>query len=190
MENSATAGDRSDNGSMRKVRRPSRYRALRLSIVLGLPLLLLPLWSKKVSARRLSGNAATRKSSAGDRVQALLDECKSALEIPEDVLVTLVPENPLVVSVTKTKGPGRVFALSLEEPFINGLNDEELKAVMAHELGHVWIFTHHPYLHTEELANEIALRLVSRDTLARVYEKVWQRTGSRGQLRYLPGGAS
>jgi hypothetical protein len=183
---------------MNHSRRHSRYRVLRLSIALGLPLLLLPLWSKKVSAKRPAGNAATRKSSSGDRgtpprgerLQALLEECKSALEIPEDVLLTLVPENPLVVSVTKTKGPGRVFALSLEEPFIDALNDEELKAVMAHELGHVWIFTHHPYLHTEELANEIALRLVSRETLTRVYEKVWQRTGSRGQLRYLPDDAS
>jgi hypothetical protein len=50
----------------------------------------------------------------------------------------------------------------------------------------VWIFTHHPFLQTEAGANDIALRLVSRDALTGVYDKVWRRAGAKGALTYLP----
>ena len=73
-----------------------------------------------------------------------------------------------------------------EDKFLDGLHDDELDSVIAHELGHVWIFTHHPYLQTEEGANEIALRIVSRESLERLYERTWQRTGVKGGLTYLP----
>jgi Zn-dependent peptidase ImmA (M78 family) len=53
---------------------------------------------------------------------------------------------------------------------------------VAHELGHVWIFTHHPYLQTEQLANQIAMRLVARETLEPIYEKLWKRLGVTGDL--------
>ena len=69
---------------------------------------------------------------------------------------------------------------------MKGLSDDELLAAVAHELGHVWIFTHHPYLQTEQLANDIAMRLVSRDALAQMYERVWSRRGTKGDLvRFL-----
>jgi predicted Zn-dependent protease len=61
------------------------------------------------------------------------------------------------------------------------LSADEIEAALAHELGHVWIFTHHPYLQTELLANQVAMRAVSRDALARVYQKVWQ-SGPKGDL--------
>jgi predicted Zn-dependent protease len=78
------------------------------------------------------------------------------------------------------------FQLSIEEGFIDELTDDELEAAVAHELGHVWIFTHHPYLQTEALANQIARRLVTRDSLVRVYEKVWRIKGTKGDLsRFL-----
>ena len=48
---------------------------------------------------------------------------------------------------------------------------------MAHELGHVWVFTHHPYLQTEKLANQIAMRVVTRDSLVNVYHKLWEHGG-------------
>ena len=57
-----------------------------------------------------------------------------------------------------------------------------MSAVVAHELGHVWIFTHHPYLQTEQLANQIAMRLVARETLEPIYEKLWKRLGVTGDL--------
>ena len=74
------------------------------------------------------------------------------------------------------------FRLSFENSFLNELTQGELMAVVAHELGHVWIFTHHPYLQTEQLANTIAMRVVSRESLEKVYEKVWERDGSKGDL--------
>ena len=73
--------------------------------------------------------------------------------------------------------------------FLDALNDEELEAAVAHELGHVWIFTHHPFLQTEELANKIAMRAVTRETLQRVYAKVWERGGTKGDLAWFLGDA-
>lgn len=67
------------------------------------------------------------------------------------------------------------------------LNEDELRAAVAHELGHVWIFSHHPYLHTERLANEIAMRVVSRESLERVYEKLWARDSAKRQVRRVLG---
>jgi len=61
-----------------------------------------------------------------------------------------------------------------------------LSASIAHELGHVWIFTHHPYLQTELLANQIALKVVTREELERVYEKVWKDKG-KGDLKDFLG---
>jgi hypothetical protein len=146
-----------------------------------------------VSARRLAGP----KISAGSttvlslvarerRLQDRMDEFRRRLAIPDDVAVSIVPENALVVSVERLKDRDRGFTATFDAAFLDGLNDDDLGAVIAHELGHVWIFTHHPYLQTEELANEIALRVVSRESLDRVYEKVWKRTGTKGDLVYVP----
>ena len=56
----------------------------------------------------------------------------------------------------------------------------------AHELGHVWIYTHHPYLQTEREANTVAMRAVPRASLERVYTKVWEHQGTIGDLaRFL-----
>jgi Zn-dependent protease with chaperone function len=62
------------------------------------------------------------------------------------------------------------------------LDEVELSAVIAHEIGHLWIYTHHPYLQTEALANRIALKLVGRQALASAYRKLWDRTGEPGDL--------
>ena len=86
---------------------------------------------------------------------------------------SIVPENPLLVSVSPPSENDGAYGLAFEGRFLDQLSDDELRAVVAHELGHVWIFTHHPYLQTEAGANRIAERLVTRQTLERVYAKVW-----------------
>ena len=120
------------------------------------------------------------------KIQELVDDLKGRLPIPDDVRVVIVPANSLLVSVEVLKEPKRGFLLSLEDGFLDKLSEDELKAVIAHELGHIWIFTHHPYLQTEQLANQIAMRLVNRESLVAVYTKVWARTGTKGDLvRFL-----
>jgi hypothetical protein len=120
------------------------------------------------------------------RVQRVVDDVRKRLSIPPEVIVAVVPHDALLVSVERRRDQPGAFTLSFERDFLDGLSEVELTAVVAHELGHVWIFTHFPYLQTEELANEVALRIVSRDTLQNVYDKVWQRTGVKGALAYLP----
>jgi hypothetical protein len=117
-----------------------------------------------------------------DRLQLVTDVLRSRLNILERVLVTVVDHNPLVMSVETLSGRSGPFVITADSKFLQSLNDEELRAAVAHELGHVWIYTHHPYLQTERLANDVALRVVSADVLVPVYEKVWKRTGARGNL--------
>jgi hypothetical protein len=120
-----------------------------------------------------------------DRVQSVVDEFRARLSIPQDIQVSIVATNTLLVSVQRQAG-NEGFLLAFEEAFLRQLNEEEIRAVVAHELGHVWIFTHHPYLQTEQLANGIAMRLVTRESLEPIYEKVWKRVGATGDIgRYL-----
>jgi hypothetical protein len=106
-------------------------------------------------------------------IQAVADALRLKLEVPQAVTVALVPKNPLMASVEPAKESDG-FVISIEEPFAGKLTAEEMKGVLAHELGHVWIYTHHPFLQTEAQANRVAMRLVSRETLEHVYEKVWK----------------
>jgi Zn-dependent protease with chaperone function len=117
-----------------------------------------------------------------DRIQAVVDRLRSELGIPESVDVSIEPEVALIVSVKAPSSPGEPFRLAIESRFLARLEPEELDAALAHELGHVWVFTHHPYLQTERLANQIAMRVVSRASLAGVYHKLWEHGGSKGDL--------
>jgi len=67
-----------------------------------------------------------------------------------------------------------------EASFAERLGDNELAAAIAHELGHVWIYTHFPFLQTEQLANEIAMRVVSRESLVPVYAQMFERVRVSG----------
>jgi hypothetical protein len=117
-----------------------------------------------------------------EQLQRVTDELRRRLNILERVLFTVVNHNPLVMSVETLSGRSGPFVITADADFIRSLSDEELQAAIAHELGHVWIYTHHPYLQTERLANDIALRVISPELLVPVYEKVWKRTGARGNL--------
>src|SRR4030095_7567257 len=114
-----------------------------------------------------------------EKIKKILDELKRQLAIPAPVLAIVVPNNALVVSVQPLEGR-TVFQMSFEEAFLNVLDEDDMRAVIAHELGHVWIFTHHPYLQTEELANKIAYRAVTSDSMDRVYEKLRSRQATGG----------
>jgi hypothetical protein len=102
-----------------------------------------------------------------------------------DVSVVAVPVNDKMVSVEHTagsRGQSGTFEVCFDEHFLAGLDPEELRAAVAHEVGHIWIFSHHPYLQTEALANEIALKLVGRDSLKHLYGKLWTHLGVSGKL--------
>jgi hypothetical protein len=120
------------------------------------------------------------------KIKTLVERFRRDLSIKEEVFVSIVPKNDRLVSVERWKKVSGAFLLSFDENFLATLNDSELGASIAHELGHVWIFTHHPYLQTELLANQIALKVVTREELERVYEKVWKDRG-KGNLRDFLG---
>jgi len=117
------------------------------------------------------------------RLNTVVREFQSRLGIAEQVSVSIVEVNEYLVSVQHSPEAEKGFTIQFERKFLPALTNEELRAVIAHELGHIWIFTHHPYLQTEPLANEKALQLVSRESLEKVYAKVWQRTGQKGSLQ-------
>lgn len=121
-------------------------------------------------------------------LQLIADELIARLALDARVEIAIVTANPKLVSVepAASAGAGRVFTMSFQAGVFDLLDAEELRAVVAHELGHVWIFTHHPYLHTERLANDIARRVVSRESLEKVYAKIWAHAGAKGDVtRFL-----
>jgi hypothetical protein len=120
------------------------------------------------------------------RIQKLVNELRRSLSVTHDVTVELVADNPLKASVEPVKGSGNRFRLAIDRRFLEQLSPDELRAVVAHELGHVWIYTHFPYLQTEQLANQIAMRVVTRESLFLVYGKVWADASSAGSLPRFP----
>lgn len=133
------------------------------------------------AARHTSSTRGLGKEAATRQLQARADAVRTRLGIERAVAVQLVEKNPYVVSVEAPQQAEGPFVVQVEEQMLELLSADELDAVLAHELGHVWIFTHHPYLQTELLANQVAMRAVGRDALARVYEKVWK-DGPKGDL--------
>lgn len=144
----------------------SSRAGFRLSVCLALTL-------AASSVSRASEPEKVQSPTIAGQIQAVADALRLKLDVPQTVTVALVPKNPLMASVEPAK-EGESFVISIEEPFAGKLTADEMKGVLAHELGHVWIYTHHPYLQTEAQANRVAMRLVTRETLEQVYEKVWK----------------
>jgi Zn-dependent protease with chaperone function len=128
-----------------------------------------------------SANLGQGRDDAMRQLQRLVDGIRTRLGIERGVTVELVDKNPYLISVEAPANQADAFVVRVEAQMLQLLSMEEIEAALAHELGHVWIFTHHPYLQTELLANQVAMRAVSRDALARVYQKVWQ-SGPKGDL--------
>ena len=120
-----------------------------------------------------------------DRVNAIVTGLRAQLRMEQQIRVSIVEANPRMVSVEHIGAPRSkdgVFVICFDQNFLMGLNDDDLRAAVAHELGHIWIFSHHPYLQTEVLANEIALKVVTRESLKKIYDKLWVHLGVRGNL--------
>jgi len=129
---------------------------------------------------------ATYSGNAGHLTQIAVDLC-GHLNLNDRVEVQIDEENSRMVSSEPLPGRARGFRISFDRGFLESLSDDEISAAMAHELGHVWIFTHHPFLQTEALANIIALRVVDRETMKNVYSKLWAHTGTTGDIDELLG---
>ncbi len=153
------------------------------------PLLLLLLWCGLIPLHQPTAFAGTDAGVAIEptaTIQAITDDFRARLKISGEVVVTIVPRNDRLVSVERSRENPTAFILSFEESFLLLLDEEELRAVVAHEMGHVWIFHNHPFLQTEALANRKAKELVDRESLVRVYEKVWLHKEESGDLdRFL-----
>ena len=131
-------------------------------------------------------NSAADERAATRTIQSVIDEMRGQLALPAQVTASIVPANDLLVSVAPVTGRTQ-FVMSFQESFLDGLNPDELRTIVAHELGHVWIFTHHPYLQTERGANDVAMRVVSREHLERVYARVFANLGVKGDMTlFLP----
>jgi hypothetical protein len=137
----------------------------------------------------LAAERANASSTPARKLRAMVRDLKLRLQITSPIDVSIVPSNALMMSVAPPTETRKTFLLSVDASFLDTLSNDELEAAVAHELGHVWIFTHHPFLQTEELANKIAMRAVRRDSLERVYAKVWERGGAKGDLAWFLGAA-
>lgn len=120
------------------------------------------------------------------KLEKIAAQLAAALEIHKRVQVAIVPENDRVVSVEPFVS-GEGYRVEFERAFFDQLSEEEVTAALAHEIGHVWIFSHPPYLHTEALANEIALKVVPRKPFETLYTKLWTYTKVTGNLVDLLG---
>ncbi|HTU99845.1 MAG TPA: M48 family metalloprotease [Luteitalea sp.] len=135
---------------------------------------------------RLSAQTA---EAGGDerRVQQVVDALRARLGLTAAVTVKLVDRDVRMASVRADVATAGGFVLTLQRDFITRLSAEQLQAALAHELGHVWISTHHPYLQTEQLANRIAMRVVPREHLIEVYAAVWGADALHGSFEKFLG---
>ena len=120
-----------------------------------------------------------------NRLDEIVDVLKKQFGITSPVQVEVIAHNPLGFSVQPSGT--RKFVLLVDANFVRLLDDEELTAALAHELAHVWIYTHHPFLHTESLANQIAMQVVRRDSLKHLYVKVSTFYGDRRAIDEVLG---
>ena len=157
-------------------------RLIRIGAILLCWQLVLPVVAR--AENPAAGSTAARVDVT--RVQRFVDDYLPKLGMSAHVEAVVVPRNELMMSVEPMEGQAR-FRLSVDQSFLQELSDDELGATVAHELGHVWIFTHHPFLQTEALANDVAMRLVPKDLLLQVYEKVYERLGTKGTLARFVG---
>ncbi len=142
-----------------------------------------PLWLALTVAARFG--RPENDTTVEQKIAGIVQIFAAKLGIAEHVTVSIVSGNFRLASVERASLDS--FQMSFEEEFVRGLDDKALQAAVAHELGHVWIFTHFPYLQTEVLANEQAMKLVPRADLENIYRKVWAAKGEKGDFSKVLG---
>jgi len=131
-------------------------------------------------ANPVAKDSQTRMTLKALRAQEFVDQLRTALQIRNDVQISVVIYQPLVFSVQPMDSNKDRFLLTMELGFLLMLEDDELRAAVAHELGHVWIYTHHPFLQTESLANIVGQRVAGRASFEKIYTKLWAYEGTSG----------
>src|SRR4030095_11661918 len=86
------------------------------------------------------------------KIKHIVAGLKKQLNISSEISYEVVAHNDLLVSVERARGRSGAFVISFDADFLAMLDEDELPAAIAHEMGHVWIFTHHPYLHTHAIS--------------------------------------
>lgn len=150
-------------------------------LALALLMAAAPLAKARLSAQTAEAGNAER------RAQQVVDALRARLGLAATVVVQLVEHDARMASVRANSHAPGGFVLALQRDFVLRLSPAQLEAALAHELGHVWISTHHPYLQTEQLANRIAMRVVSRETLVAVYQTVWGADALHGSFEKFLG---
>ncbi len=141
----------------------------------------------------LAGTAASAAQAPAEAmvpdadVQRLVDTLRTRLGITAAVTAALVEHDARVASVRRAKHEPDAFVLTVERRLVLRLPPAQLEAALAHELGHVSIYTHHPYLQTEQLANRVAMRVVRRERLVEVYRTLWGADAVHGTLEVFLG---
>jgi hypothetical protein len=123
------------------------------------------------------------------KIERIAQEFGHRLGLSPQFIISIAKDNPRLAAAQCETNAKKAFRISFDFEFLLTLDDRELDAAVAHELGHIWIFTHFPFLQTEVLANHQALRLVPRRDLARIYEKMWKWNGRQGNLEQVLGPA-
>lgn len=147
------------------------------------------MWILLVTLFSLIGTAVTASKPAPSnamesrRLSAVVRQYERHLGLKAPILVFVVEKNERLASVRASEIRPGTYLLELDRNFLATLTEEEQRAVIAHEVGHVWIFTHHPYIQSEPLANEKARTLVSEASLRSIYEKVWTVDGQHGNFQ-------
>jgi hypothetical protein len=131
-------------------------------------------------ARPVAKDPTNIASLRARRAQEFVDQLRTELTIRNEIQIAVVVYHPLVFSVQPIDIDKTRYLMTMELGFLLMLKDDELRAAIAHELGHVWIYTHHPFLQTERLANNIGLRVVDRESFEKMYAKLWMYEGASG----------
>src|SRR5258706_2427809 len=103
-----------------------------------------------VSGKSLPKNVEDQKEE--QKLVAIIKDTRSRMGISQPVSLAIIEANTRLVSVRRSQSQAGSFIVEFDRNFLSTLDENELRTVIAHEMGHVWIFTHHPFLQTEALA--------------------------------------